>query len=237
MANGYFRFKQFTIHQERCAMKVGTDGCLLGAWVDLSSSQRILDVGCGSGLIAIMMAQRCPSADITGIELDPEAAAQAAENAKSSPWTERIRIVCENFLTYTTGQPFDTIVSNPPYFTNSLKCPNDKRSKARHDDSLPCDKFLSHSYGMLSANGSLSVIIPIDQQETWLEEASRKGYSLKHLTRIHTRKGHAPKRVLIEFRKAAAVNADTDDLNLEDTPGTYSPEATRMLSPFYLKLT
>ena len=85
MANSYFRFKQFTIHQERCAMKVGTDGCLLGAWVDLSQSQRILDVGCGSGLIAIMTAQRCSGATITGIEIDNEAASQATENAESSP--------------------------------------------------------------------------------------------------------------------------------------------------------
>ena len=132
MANSYFRFKQFTIHQEKCAMKVGTDGCLLGAWVDLSQSQRILDVGCGSGLIAIMTAQRCTNVTITGIEIDNEAASQATENAESSPWAERIEIICEDFLKFTPEQQFDTIVSNPPYFSNSLKCPNDKRNKARH---------------------------------------------------------------------------------------------------------
>lgn len=236
MANSYFRFKQFTINQEKCAMKVGTDGCLLGAWVDLSSSQRILDVGCGSGLIAIMAAQRCPTATITGIEIDNEAASQAAENAESSPWAERIKIICKDFLKFCPEETFDTIVSNPPYFNNSLKCPNEKRNKARHDDSLPCNEFLTHANRLLSPNGTLSVIIPTDQQETWLTEAEECGYKAKRITRVHTRKELAAKRVLIEFRKSTAEECRTDDFNLEETPGVFSAEATEMLSPFYLKL-
>ena len=236
MANSYFRFKQFTIHQERCAMKVGTDGCLLGAWVDLSQSQRILDVGCGSGLIAIMTAQRCPGSTITGIEIDNEAASQAAENAESSPWAERIEIICEDFLKFTPEQQFDTIVSNPPYFSNSLKCPNDKRSKARHDDSLPCNEFLTHSNKLLSPNGALSVIIPIEQQETWLTEAEKCGYRPSRVTHVHTRRELAPKRVLIELRKGTPEECRRDDFKLEESPGVFSAEATEMLSPFYLKL-
>ena len=121
MSNNYFKFKQFTIRQENCAMKVGTDGCLLGGWFDCSRSKRILDAGCGSGLIAIMAAQRC-NAEITGVEIDADAAAQAAENAAASPWGSRINILNADVLQFAPTAPFDSIVCNPPYFANSLRC-------------------------------------------------------------------------------------------------------------------
>ena len=142
MSNSYFKFKRFTIEQDDCAMKVGTDGCLLGGWFNCEGSKRILDIGCGTGLIAIMAAQRC-DADITGVEIDSKAALQARKNADSSPWGERIEIVNCDLLEYNTGARFDTIVSNPPYFVNSLKCDKSSRTLARHSDSLSSSKFFA----------------------------------------------------------------------------------------------
>ena len=236
MANSYFRFKQFTINQEKCAMKVGTDGCLLGAWADLSGSCNILDIGCGSGLIALMAAQRCPDATITGIEIDADAASQAAENIAESPWADRIGIINNDFLSYQPQQKYDTILSNPPYFTNSMKCPDDKRNKARHDDTLTSISLLQHAYELLSEGGRLSIVIPADQQEVWQKQAEGIGYSVKRVTLIHTRANIAPKRVLMEFCKECGTTAIIEDFTLEDAPGCFTEEATKLLKPFYLKL-
>lgn len=237
MANSFFRFKQFTINQERCAMKVGTDGCLLGAWADLTQSHKILDVGCGSGLIAIMAAQRCADARITGIELDEDAASQARENAAASPWGERIEIIHQDFLKYTPDEKFDTILSNPPFFTKSLKCPDDKRAKARHDDSLASSDLLSHAYSLLIDGGRLSVVIPAEQSETWRTQAADTGLQLTKIAYIYTRPTAVPKRVLMEFTKnrECATVCETKFI-LEEEPGKYSEEAVRLLQPFYLKL-
>lgn len=237
MANSYFRFKQFTINQEKCAMKVGTDGCLLGAWADLSESRNILDVGCGSGLIAIMAAQRCPQAIITGVEIDKDAALQAQENAESSPWKERIKIVHENFLSHSPQEQYDTILSNPPYFTSSMKCPDEKRTKARHDDSLTSIDLLSHAHKLLHERGKISVVIPTEQKNVWHNRAKSIGLHLTRTTYIHTRPDVAPKRVLLEFTKDINIT-DVCETNftLEDKPGIYTEEATKLLQPFYLKL-
>ncbi len=236
MANSYFKFKQFIINQERCAMKVGTDGCLLGAWANLSESSNILDVGCGSGLIALMVAQRCPGAMVTGVELDEAAASQAQENADCSPWKERIKIVHKDFLHYHPEEKFDTILSNPPYFTSSMKCPDDKRTKARHDDSLASGDLLAHAYKLLLDGGKISIVIPTEQKSVWHEQAVALGLRLTRVTYIHTRPNVAPKRVLLEFTKSDNANICETDFTLEDEPGKYSAEAVKLLQPFYLKL-
>ncbi len=237
MANSYFRFKQFCINQERCAMKVGTDGCLLGAWADLSQSRNILDVGCGSGLIAIMAAQRCLEANITGIELDEEAALQAQENAESSLWKERIKIVHKDFLNYFPQERYDTILSNPPYFTSSMKCPDDKRTKARHDDSLTSKELIAHAYKLLLDSGKLSVIIPSEQKGVWHKQAETIGLHLTRVTHIYTRPTIAPKRVLLEYTKGDCnLNICETNFTLEEKPGVYTQEAINLLQPFYLKL-
>ena len=153
MANNFFRFKQFVINQENCAMKVGTDGCLLGAWANLETSHMILDIGCGSGLIAIMAAQRCPSATITGVEIEEGASQQARENAEASPWSNRIEIINSDFLSYFPNEKFDTIVSNPPYFVNSLKCKDSSRTVARHTSTLTFAELMSNAYRLLNTEG------------------------------------------------------------------------------------
>ena len=218
-------------------MKVGTDGCLLGAWADLSNSRSILDVGCGSGLIAIMAAQRCPEATVTGIELDEDAAVQAQENAAASPWSERINIVHADFLQYSPVDKFDTILSNPPYFIGSMKCPDDKRTKARHDDSLSSGDLLAHAHELLFDGGKLSIVVPAEQRDVWRNQGLSVGMFLAKVTHIYTRPNIAPKRVLMEFVKSEK-GTDVCETNfiLENEPGKYSDEATKLLQPFYLKL-
>lgn len=230
-----FQFKQFTIEQERCAMKVGTDGCLLGSWADISHCRRILDIGTGSGLIAIMCAQRSNAA-VTGVEIDSDAAAQANENAARSPWSERIEIINCDALSYVSKEPFDAIVSNPPFFNSSLKCPDTARTFARHDDSLSCPSLIGKASELLCARGTLSVIVPHDLMDTWCNEGLFKGLSPRRITRVHTLPHKAAKRVLIEFVKGAHALPHIDDFTLESTPGNYSEEARKLLKDFYLKI-
>ena len=136
MRNPFFSFKQFTVRHDRCAMKVGTDGVLLGAWADVRHSRSILDVGTGTGLIALMLAQRCPQAQIVGIDIDEAAVGQALENMSASPWAERLSAQCQDVRSLCQEGCYDTIVSNPPYFVDSLKCPDEQRTTARHTDTL-----------------------------------------------------------------------------------------------------
>ena len=138
MPNTYFRFKQFVVQQEKCAMKVGTDGVLLGAWAALPEKGKVLDLGTGTGLVALMVAQRC-QADITAVDISEEACEQAQENVAGSPWPDRIHVLHQDVKTM-TGESFqhvfDCIVSNPPYFKENVKCPGQLRNTARHTDEL-----------------------------------------------------------------------------------------------------
>ena len=235
MSNSYFRFKQFTIEQSDCAMKVGTDGCLLGGWFNCRNSQRILDIGCGTGLISIMAAQRC-NALITGVEIDSKAALQARINADNSPWGERITIIHGDLLQYTTEQRFDHIVSNPPYFVNSLKCDDTSRTLARHSDSLDCYAFFGKCAELLGDNGSVSIVIPCDIMDEWKSAAAEQNLYPTRITFIKTTPKKAPKRVLVEFGFNVTESSEENILILETSPGEYSDDAKMILGNFYLKL-
>ena len=235
MSNSYFKFKQFTIEQSDCAMKVGTDGCLLGGWLNCGESERVLDIGCGTGLIAIMAAQRC-NALITGIEIDRKAAMQARINADNSPWGERIEIINGDLLEYDCDTRFDCIVSNPPYFVNSLKCDDTSRTLARHSDSLDSNVFFKKCAGLLSDNGCVSIVIPCDIMREWETAAAEQNLYPTRITFIKTTPRKAPKRVLIEFRFNKAESTEENTLILESAPGEYSGEAKVILGNFYLKL-
>lgn len=235
MPNNYFKFKQFTIVQDGCAMKVGTDGCLLGGWFDCSGSKNILDIGCGSGLIAIMAAQRS-NATITGVEIDSDAAKQAIENVKNSPWLERIEIVNSNFLEYSTEKRFDTIVSNPPYFVNSLKCDKSSRTLARHSDSLNCKDFFAKCMEISTSDATVSIIIPSDIADEWRTAADENGFSTKRITYIKTTPTKMPKRVLMEFTRENVAGCIETTLIFENGRGEYSEETKTILRDFYLKI-
>ena len=169
-----FKFKQFEIHQDRCAMKVGTDGVLLGAWAP--GGKRILDIGSGTGLISLMMAQRCQEAQVIGVDLDAEACDEARENVAASPFADRVSIACCRLQDYESAEKFDAIVSNPPFFLNSLKNPDSKRSMARHADSLPFRDLFLGVKRLLSEEGVFSAIVPSEVLDAFTSEAYLLGF-------------------------------------------------------------
>lgn len=235
MPNPYFAFKQFTVRHDRCAMKVGTDGVLLGAWTDLSHSRRILDIGTGTGLIALMLAQRCMDARITAIDLDSAAVEQAQENIQASPWKDRIEALQQDICTYHPNGTFDTIVSNPPYFIDSLKCPDGQRSTARHTDTLDADRLIGKVSELLTSDGQFSIILPAEQTEDLIRVAGEKGLHPSRQTWVITRPGLSPKRILMEFRKIP-VTLQPDELVIELERHVYSEEYIALTKEFYLKM-
>ena len=236
MSNPYFRFKQFTVRHDRCAMKVGTDGCLLGAWVDVSGARRIADVGTGSGLIALMLAQRNADARIDALDIDRDACRQAVDNVADSPFASRIRIIRFDFRTYlaTAPPPYDLIVSNPPYFDESLKCPDARRTTARHTDTLPTAELLRLSAALLTDGGRLALILPYAQRESLLQQAVSQQLHLIRETRVVPVAGAPPKRLLVEFSRRPSPCVP-EELTLE-TPAHDRTEAfRRLVRDFYLK--
>ncbi len=235
MPNPYFAFKQFTIHHDRCAMKVGTDGVLLGAWADLENARRVLDIGTGTGLIALMLAQRCADASITGIDIDADAVSQAKENVCASPWKDRIGICLQDVCSYADDGLFDVIVSNPPYFVNSLKCPDVQRTTARHTDTLDAGRLVGKASELLSSEGRFSLILPAEQADELLRIAEEKGLYPSRITRVVTRPGLSPKRVLVEFQKEPRDCKETE-LVVELERHVYSEDYIALTKDFYLKM-
>jgi len=235
MAKGYFEFKQFTIHQEHCAMKVGTDGTLLGAWASAPTGIcRILDVGTGTGLIALMMAQRYPEAEVIGIDIDSEAVSQATANAAGSPFANRIRIIQADIAELSV-EPFDAIICNPPFFVDSLTCPDSSRTLARHTASLTYRTLMQSVKRLLKDDGLFSVVIPTDYRSQLLSEAALADLILSKECAIKTTPKKAPKRCLMEFRKQPVILAESTTETLETHPGMRSDWYQDMTKDFYLK--
>jgi len=199
MSSPSFRFQQFEIFHDRCGMKVGMDGVLLGAWVKPLDARRILDVGTGSGLIALILAQHS-EAEIVGIEFDAAASGQAVENVLKSPWLERICIVNEDFRTYTDNL-FDLIVSNPPFYQHALRSPAALRNQARHNVTLSYIELISKAESLLSAEGRLAVVVPSTAQQEFEDLCWSSKLFLKRCCAVATIQGQPPKRVLLEFSR------------------------------------
>ena len=235
MPNPYFSFKQFTVYHDRCAMKVGTDGVLLGAWTDVSSSKHILDIGTGTGLIALMLAQRCSCAQITAIDIDLMAVGQARENIEASKWGNRVNVTLQDLNTYTPNCLFDTIVSNPPYFVDSLKSLDSQRAMARHTDTLSANVLFRKTAELLSDEGKFSLIIPSGQKDYFISLAKEEGLFLSRLTNVITRPGIPPKRSLMEFKKQISV-CEENSLIIEIDRHVYTDEYISLTREFYLNM-
>lgn len=234
MPNPYFSFKRFTVYHDKCAMKVGTDGVLLGAWTNVNTSQRILDIGTGSGLVALMLAQRC-EASITAIDIDSEAVEQAQININASNWKNRMEVIHTDLCKYSPQNLFDTIVSNPPYFIDSLKCDDIQRNTARHNDTLTSEQLFGNVSRMLCPEGEFSLIIPFDQTESAISTGEKHGlYPTKH-TRVITRPGLPPKRSLLAFKKHLEEYIP-QDLVIELERHVYSEDYIALTKEFYLKM-
>lgn len=192
-----FRFKRFTIKQDLCAMKVGMDGVLLGSWAQ--GGKQILDIGTGTGLIALMMAQRYPEAKITTIDIDEGAIKQAIINVNNSPYKEQISVKQEAVQIH--KGLYDAIVSNPPYFINSLRVPEQQRNIARHTDTLSYEELMQAASRMLTNDGEFSVIVPFDYKKRMEDEAVFSGLFPHHIIGVRTIERKPPKRYLLSFRK------------------------------------
>jgi tRNA1Val (adenine37-N6)-methyltransferase len=237
----YFEFKQFAIHQDQCAMKVGTDGILLGAWADVRHSQRVLDIGTGTGLLALMIAQRSPNAMIDAVEIDRNAYLQAVDNVRRSPWAERIQVYHGSIqeLANSLTPNYDLIVSNPPFFANASKSPQLSRNLARHSDRLSPTELLQIAAQLLKPQGSLAVIYPWDiAQDLTTKAAAFNLFSDRQLL-IKPTSDRAIKRVLIQFIKSAmpqpsSANPQISTLVIEVAKHVYSPEFIALTKDFYL---
>lgn len=207
MSSPNFRFKQFTVWHDRCAMKVGTDGVLLGAWCPLPSQNpnrvRVLDIGVGSGLIALMIAQRLhlrgDMFSVLGIDIDRDAVEQSHINFQQSPWADSLTSQACRLQDMPAEQAFDLIVSNPPYFQDSLKNPNAQRATARHTDTLGYTELIAHSARLLQEGGILALVLPIEAEQDILALAEAHALHPTHITHVHSKPGKPPKRLLIAF--------------------------------------
>jgi len=238
MPNQYFQFKQFIVHQEHCAMKVGTDGVLLGAWAPIKKTdQNILDVGTGTGLIALMLAQRS-NAVIKAIDIEAGAVKQATVNFESSPWKNRL------FLFHTSLQDFsslyescyDLIVSNPPYFSNSLKAPEQSRNIARHNDTLPLEDFFRCADKLLINTGRICLILPVSETFQCVKLAKKTGFNCSIHTVVIPKPYSNPKRVLLEFSRESSTVINNTLLIESEQRHVYSEEFIELVKAFYLHL-
>lgn len=242
-----FRFKQFAVRHDRCAMKVGTDGVLLGAWANVEGAKTALDIGTGTGLIALMLAQRNATLPITGIDIDPAAVEQAKENVQNSPWRERIVIEKEDFQTFSPTLPhdeegvqrtergclFDLIVSNPPFFLEDTLNPNAARTAARHACSLPFPVLIQKAARMLTEQGRLCLIVPTAIATDVVGEAATHHLYLSKRTDVKTTPRKVPKRTLLEFTPYITETAYST-LTLQDEQQQKTSEYTALTQEFYL---
>ncbi len=230
-----FHFKQFSIRHQHAAMKVGTDGVLLGAWANPEHATRILDIGTGTGLIALMLAQRTSeSTFIEAIEMEQHAFKEAGQNVEQSPWKNRINVFHQSLQGF-SSEPFDLIVCNPPFFYNSMKPPDGRRILARHADTLPMNILAMHSKQMLRPNGTVSIILPAVDQEKIKSVFREQGLHCSRSAQIRTKNNKPPERTLLSFT-TQPFSELRDELVLLDENGNWSKEYSNLTRDFYLKL-
>ena len=219
-------------------MKVGTDGVLLGAWADINDGQSILDIGTGTGLIALMAAQRSPHGTVTGVEIDSESAAQAGENVARSPFSRRIAIVASAFQDFARERgpqsKFDVLLCNPPFFAHALKSPDAARATARHDDTLTLDELARWSAQLLAEDGTLSVVLPFDRRADMVTAAATHGLFVSRETHVSTLRNLPPKRILLTFKQDIHATSVPTTLCIDEEPGVRSAEFARLVKDFYL---
>jgi tRNA1Val (adenine37-N6)-methyltransferase len=236
MANKYFEFKQFKIIQEQSAMKVGTDGVLLGAWANCSNKTNILDIGAGTGLIALMLAQRNSTANIDTVEIDKKSYNEALFNIKNTNWKNRVSAFHTSFQDYikTTNKKYDLIVSNPPFFSNSTKADSTERSTARHNDSLSVAELFDGVGKILTDDGKFCVIIPADSHDKFLSEGMKNGLYCHNKIWVKPTPNISPKRILIEFNREKNKCKKNTIVIESNGRHQYSQEYIDLTKEFYL---
>ena len=234
-----FQFKQFSIEQDRCAMKIGTDGVLLGAWAPVNHNPfSILDIGAGTGVIALMLAQRSNAQQIDALEIDEDAYEQATDNFENSPWSDRLfcfHAGLDEFVEEPEDE-YDVIVSNPPFYTEDYKTDNDQRDLARFADAMPFEDLIVAADLLLSENGIFAAIIPFKEEENFLAIAKQyELYPIK-ITRVKGTPTTEIKRSLLAFSRNEIVDVAINELIIETERHIYTPEYIELTKDFYLKM-
>jgi tRNA1Val (adenine37-N6)-methyltransferase len=237
MSNNYFEFKQFTILQQHSSMKVTTDACLLGGWTPVTKLvHRVLDIGTGTGLLSLMLAQRTPEATFDGIELDPLAAAEADGNVKRSPWADRITIIEGDAKSFRASQPYDLIICNPPFFNNSLLSGNNKKDAARHTTTLSYQELISTIKNNLKENGYAAILLPISEQALFEKEVTAQQMVIYHKHTIKHTTLSKPKRIINLISYGPYNGIAASEMIIYNNTNEYTKEFTSLLQPYYLYL-
>lgn len=242
MPNTWFQFKQFTIHQDRCAMKVTTDSCLFGAWVasHLPQAQApvsVLDIGCGTGLLSLMLAQAHANLQIDAVEIDPDAASQAAENCAASPWNDRIRVFHADIKSNIPGlrSNYDIIITNPPFYENELAGNNDKKNIAHHNKNLILKDLLDIIANKIGSSGEAFILFPAKREATFINQLKNNQLNLLKLVKIQQSPAHPAFRLFGHFQ-AKQAQILNENIIITDLQGSYSDQFNQLLKQYYLNL-
>lgn len=237
MSESTFHFKEFTVNQDRCAMKVGTDSVLFGAWIDPTKSQFVLDIGTGTGILSLMLAQKS-NAVIDAIDIDLQACEQARENSMQSKWNHRINVyhsTLQNFM-HRALMVYDLIISNPPYFADAHKTNDNARNIARHmDETLSIDDLISGVLKLLSDDGRFCVILPYKEGMLFYEKAMLNKLYCTRLTRVKTKIDKPEKRLMMEFSRHMKV-IEEDEIVIQETENYFTDQYINLTKDFYLNL-
>ena len=234
-----FKFKKFAVEQDRCAMKIGTDGVLLGAWTSITTNPiSILDIGTGTGIIALMLAQRTHAEQIDALEIDEEAYEQAVENFENSPWSDRLfcfHAGLDEFIEEPEDE-YDLIVSNPPFYSEDYKTDNKQRDLARFQDAMPFEDLIEAAAMFLSDDGIFSTIIPFKEEEQFIALAVEAELYPVKITRVKGTPTSEIKRSLLAFSRNEISHFPVDELTIEISRHNYTPEYIALTQDFYLKM-
>ncbi len=240
MSTDTFKFKQFEIAQDQCGMKIGTDGVLLGAWAPLTAeAKNILDIGTGTGVIAIMQAQRCPNAKVVGVEIEEKSAKQATENMNASPYKDRLNVHLGSIQDFAreSDQKFDLIISNPPFFSGGTFSQNQTRNDVRHTVKLPNGDLLRCAHQLLAKEGIFSVILPYIEGLRFQEMADQYGFHLSHMTEVKPKVDKSIERLLMAFTKQEVAEVKKNELVIQhDARNDYTEAYIELTKDFYLNL-
>jgi tRNA1Val (adenine37-N6)-methyltransferase len=234
-----FQFKQFTVNQDRCAMKIGTDGVLLGAWCPIENNPlSILDVGSGTGILSLMLAQRCNAEQIDAVEIDEDAFEQCVDNFENSPWGDRLFCYHAGLDEFVEepDEEYDLILSNPPFYSENYKSDNSQRDLARFQDALPFEDLIEAADLLLSENGIFAVIIPFKEEKKFIDLCAEVELFPIKVTRVKGTPTTEIKRSLLAFKRYELSTLTSDELIVETSRHEYTLEYIELTKAFYLKM-
>ncbi len=232
-----FHFKQFSLFHHRSTMKVGTDAVLLSAWIEPGDVKTILDVGTGSGIIALMMASRT-NAKVDAIDIDPDSCKEAGQNFSDSPFNKRLRIFNQGFTIFTSqsDRTYDLVVSNPPFFINDMKSENHRKNKARHTDTLSYKELCYGAAQLLNSNGRLAIVLPYTESRYFIETATQHNLFLHKKLLIFPKPCFQPNRVNLEFCKEKPAKIKEEKFIIRQESGNFTQQYVDLLGKYYLSI-